>query len=116
MEGLTKITAAPTINPTDVVTESGTVLKDVVPEAKGYKKEGSFLPLPEWVREFTNMLGVGDDILLFAFVGFIFILLYLFGFFDQSPKKPRFTTPQTMMSQMAYQMPYATNSPYIQQM
>jgi hypothetical protein len=98
-----KITSAPDINPTDIVTETGEILRNAAPEAKGLKQvKGQFLPLPEWLRELTNLLGVGDDILSFIFIGFVLFILYLFGIFD-SPKR-RFAVSQVpMMPQMHFQ-------------
>ena len=118
MEGYTKITAAPDINPTDVVTETGEILRNVVPEAKGYKAvTGQFLPLPEWLRELTNGLGVGDDVLLGGFAGFIILILYLFGLFDSSLSRPKSFLAPPMMPQMQMQQPLYQQpgfSPYVQ--
>jgi hypothetical protein len=118
MEGLTKITAAPDINPTDVVTETGEILRNVVPEAKGYKAAvGQFLPLPEWLRELTNGLGVGDDILLGSFTGVIILILYLLGLFDGSPSTSKRFLPPPMMPQMQMQPQLYSQpgfSPYVQ--
>lgn len=67
------ITAAPDINPEDVVTRTGEVIRNAVPEAK---KGGpnAFLPLPPWLRDLLARWSIGDDVLLL-----MFIVLVLYG-------------------------------------